>query len=178
MTQNLSTENDQTYADPEKCFFFWKNIWLSNWDCSHPFVLDGIDFDCVERAMMLGKAIVFKDFNISTKIMELPEKSQNEIKKLGREVKNFNQKVWDETKYEIVKRAVLQKFIQNVNIAHKVLSTGDKMLIEASPYDKIWGIGYTAQQALKVPIDQWGENLLGKILMEVRAELRTAFENT
>ena len=178
MTQNLSTENDQTYADPEKCFFFWKNCYLSNWDCSHPFVHDCIQFDCVERAMMLGKANVFGDSNIAAKIKELPEKSQHEIKKLGRKVKNFDPIVWDAAKYEIVKRPVLQKFIQNVDIAHKLLSTGDKMLIEASPYDKIWGIGYTAQQALKVPIDQWAENLLGKILMDVRTELRAASENT
>ena len=52
------------------------------------------------------------------------------------------------------------------------------MLVEASPYDRIWGIGYTAKQALKVPMDHWAENLLGKILMEVRTEIRLALDNT
>ena len=182
MAQNLSTEKDSAYADPNGCVFFWKELqengYLSNWHQDHPFVLDGVSFDCAERAMMRDKAERFKDSNIAAQILGLPKNSQRELKRLGQKVKNFDQIVWDATKYEIVKRAVLQKFIQNVDIAHKLLSTGDKMLVEASPYDKIWGIGYTAQQALKVPIDKWAENLLGKILMEVRTELRLALKST
>ena len=103
MTQKLSPKKSE-YANPIDYILFWKNIYLSNWDSSNPFVLDDIKFDCVKRAMMLTKAIVFKDFNISTKIMELPENSQNEIKKVGRKVKNFDQNIWDASKYEIVKR--------------------------------------------------------------------------
>ena len=181
MAQKLSTEKDSAYADPNECVFFWKELqengYLSNWHQDHPFVLDGVSFDCAERAMMWGKAVLFKDSSIAAQILGLPKNSQRELKKLGQKVKNFDQVVWDAHKYAIVKRAVLQKFAQNAVLAQNLLSTGDKMLVEASSYDKIWGIGYTAKQALKVPINQWAENLLGKILMEVRTELRVALEN-
>lgn len=109
-------------------------------------------------------------------------------KALAREVANFDEKMWCERRSDIVHRANLLKFTQSTNLAsmkmgdegHPVplkellLATGDQELVEASPFDRVWGIGYKAEEAPTVSRKLWGENLLGKALMRVRSELREA----
>ena len=95
------------------------------------------------------------------------------IKTLGRNVKNFDNKVWDSRKEKIVYDGSIHKYNeeQNDKILKKLMSTNDEILVEASPYDKIWGIGYGSKDALEI-IENWGQNLLGKILMDVRNHFR------
>ena len=88
------------------------------------------------------------------------------IRNLGRFVQNFNQTVWDTKKYDIMKRGLIEKFSQNINLKKALLDTNDAILVEASPYDTIWGIGLSEKDAKN---KKWrGENLLGKALMDVR----------
>jgi ribA/ribD-fused uncharacterized protein len=102
--------------------------------------------------------------NIAYKILETI--SPREIKNLGREIKNFNATTWNKEKFEIVKRGNYLKFKQNKNLKETLLSHCEKIFVEASPYDRIWGIGFSKDKALD-NISNWGENLLGKALNEV-----------
>lgn len=135
------------------------------------FEEEGILYRTAEHYMMAGKARLFNDTEMVEKILEA--KTSEQAKSFGRKVKDFDLKVWDEQKYEIVKRGNLLKFSQNEKLKKFLLSTGDKILVEASPYDKIWGIGMLeTDRRAENPLLWDGENLLGFALMEVRDELR------
>lgn len=64
------------------------------------------------------------------------------------------------------------KFTQNESLRKRLLETGDRELAEASSFDRVWGIGYSAGEAAKAPRDSWGQNLLGKALVRVRERTR------
>lgn len=120
---------------------------------------------------MASKARLFDDEETFNEIMNA--KSPNEYKKLGRKVKGFDANLWDEKKMDTVVAGNKAKFVQNPDLKEFLLSTVDAILVEASPYDKIWGIGMDKETALKCNIDNWnGENLLGFALMEVRDWLK------
>lgn len=142
---------------------------LSQWyDCQ--FVVNDVTYHTAEQFMMAMKASLFKDKKILENIMN--ENHPSVYKKLGRQIKNFDSKTWDEVKYDIVVRGNIAKFSQNEELKKFLLSTEDAILVEASPYDRIWGIGIDKDTAMKNGVDQWqGENLLGFALMEVRDEL-------
>ena len=101
-----------------------------------------------------------------------------QIKALGRKVRGFDQKVWDKFKYAIVLNGNWCKFSQNRNLREFLLSTGDSVLVETSPYDNIWGIRLSANSPEAQDPMKWrGQNLLGFALMEVRDELRRVTQN-
>ena len=120
---------------------------------------------------MYHKALLFNDQEIAHAIALEPEPSQQ--KALGRKVKNFDQQKWKEKRETIVEEGNWWKFTQpkEGRLDSMLLETGDRMLVEASPYDRIWGIGYGASNA-EENRGAWGENLLGKALMRVRERLR------
>ena len=96
-----------------------------------------------------------------------------EIKQYGREIRGFREDLWNNNKFQIVVKGNEFKFKQNAYAKQILMGTGTKTIVEASPYDKIWGIGLSATDAKKVPESQWpGQNLLGKALMEVRNRLK------
>lgn len=135
------------------------------------FVVNGNKFRCVEQYMMAQKALIFRDFETFNKIMN--SKNPAEMKHLGREVKNFNAEKWDEVKVKVVKNAVFAKFSQNWDLRKMLLETGEKMIAESNPMDRTWGIGMCkSDKEVMNKMDEWGENLLGKIMMEVREELK------
>jgi ribA/ribD-fused uncharacterized protein len=156
---------EQTF-NGKKYKFFWNGI-FSNWYSSN-FEVDGIKYNCGEQYMMYKKAITFNDTEIAYKILH--EDSPKKQKQLGRLVKNFNPKKWDIIKYELVKNGLREKFNQNPELKEYLLKYKDYQLAEASPYDRIWGIGYLDKDAIR-NIQNWGENLLGKILTELANEL-------
>lgn len=130
-----------------------------------------IAYASAEQYMMTEKARLFNDRETASEILKSDNPKQ--AKELGRKVKNFDSQRWDEHKYEIVKRANLLKFSQNQQYKDFLLSTDEKILVEASPYDTIWGIGLLeSDPKAKNPIQWRGENLLGFGLMEVRDELK------
>lgn len=135
------------------------------------FSIDGQQYNCAEQYMMAQKANVFGDEEVMNQI--LAETDQMTIKRLGRLVKNYDDSVWTERRFQIVVEGNLAKFSQNEDLRHFLLSTGDKILVEASPKDTIWGIGFDefAPEATNPAL--WnGENLLGFALMEVRDRLK------
>ena len=93
---------------------------------------------CMEQYMMAGKAGLFGDSEIREQILKCSDPKQ--IKALGRKVRSFDQKVWDKFKYAIVLLGNWYKFSQNRELREFLLSTGGSVLVEASPYDNIWGI--------------------------------------
>ena len=119
--------------------------------------------------MMYHKAMLFNDIDIADQILDSGD-DPKAVKALGREVKGFDQSAWDEKKFDIVVEANRLKFRQNENLKKLLLETEGKHLIEASPRDRIWGIGFGKTNAPKNK-HRWGKNLLGKALMQVRAEL-------
>ena len=125
---------------------------------------------CTEQYMMAHKALLFEGVSspMCEKIMNCT--SADLIKKLGRQIKNFDQKVWDAKKYDIVLRANRYKFRDPI-LKKILLDTKNEEIAEASPYDKVWGIGYNTTNA-DINRQHWGENLLGKVLMQVRSELK------
>lgn len=144
------------------CFSQW-------WDCK--FVVDGIEYHTAEQYMMAQKAVLFSDEEIRSEIMKASHPKQ--YKALGRKIKGFDQKIWDESCCDIVIKGNLAKFSQNEELKRFLLNTGNRVLAEASPYDRIWGIGMPADDPKCENPCLWnGKNLLGFCLMEVRDRLR------
>ena len=132
-------------------------------------------FCSLEQWMMWRKAILFGDYEIAEQIMKIDssnKQAQTLIKKLGRQVRGFREKVWVAEREKNVEVGLYNKFKQNVSLRDQLLATDDSLLVEASPYDRIWGIGFNAVDAERVPQSEWGLNLLGKLLMKVRDRLR------
>ena len=125
---------------------------------------------CVEQYFTAEKARMFKDQSTLNRIMD----SQNptEMKFLGRNTKNFNQKTWDEKASTVMLHALRAKFNQNPKLQEKLISTQDKILAEASKNDKVWGIGLALNDQNAFLKDKWqGRNQLGNLLMTVRDEI-------
>ena len=143
---------------------------LSQWyDCY--FEVDGVQYHTAEQYMMASKARLFGDDKTLSEIMAAS--TPHDYKKLGKKVSGFVAETWDAVKYDIVVKGNKAKFSQIQILKEFLLSTGDAILAEASPYDKIWGIGLDREHAEKGSVEQWrGENLLGCALMDVRDWLK------
>lgn len=140
------------------CFSQWYNS---------EFVVDGIKYHTAEQYMMACKARLFDDEETFASIMQSP--SPDQCKKLGRKVHNFDPVIWDAEKFNIVVNGNIAKFSQNEALGAFLLATEDAILVEASPYDTVWGIGLDPETAASSSVDTWrGENLLGCALMETR----------
>ena len=133
------------------------------------FIENGIEFNCSEQYFMYYKCLTFDKENKPLLEAILNEKSPAKIKNFGRQVKNYNDKIWNEKRYSVMINALRLKFTQNKDIKDLLISTKEKLLFEASPFDKIWGIGYEGKTAANM-IDKtkFGKNLLGQALMEIR----------
>lgn len=152
--------------------------YLSNW-CPSPFIseeeLELEDephvYENNEQYMMAEKARLFQDDVALAKILGKGDPAF--CKKWGRQVRGFDAEVWSSKCKEIVSKGLYYKFSQNREMRDYLISTGDKILVETNPYDKIWGIGMTAEQAKRTLPSQWlGTNYLGECLMKVREMLR------
>jgi ribA/ribD-fused uncharacterized protein len=169
-------DNSNEETDP---IYFWRPYeehgYLGQWYSSPFKTVNHIDpkmsleFPNCETYMMYHKAILFNDLDIADQILGSADDAKA-VKALGRQVKGFEQSTWDDNKFEIVVRGNRQKFRQNAKLKKLLLETEGRELIEASPMDRIWGIGYGKKNASKNK-HRWGKNLLGKALMQVRAEL-------
>ncbi|MEN2401368.1 NADAR family protein [Flavobacterium sp. MC2016-06] len=144
------------------CFSQW---WLSS------FEVENVSYKTAEHWMMAKKAELFNDNETLEKIIKA--NSPAEAKKLGREVKNYVDTVWLENRYEIVREGNFHKFNQNKELKDFLINTKERILVEASPVDPIWGIGMATDHKDVNNPEKWrGLNLLGFALMEVRDELK------
>ncbi len=117
--------------------------------------------------MMAEKARLMGDMDTRTSILDTDD--PRDIKKLGRKVRNFDSRLWDSHKFDIVVKGNYHKFSQNPELRDFLISTAGKVLVEASPYDDIWGIGLEASHPDASNPSKWkGTNLLGFALMQVR----------
>ena len=159
-----------------KYIFFWghtakvpnaiDNACFSQW-WTAKMVIDGIGYPTAEHWMMACKARLFNDEKRLKQI--LSSGNPGRAKTLGREVSNFDEKVWMKHAYEIVVKGNIEKFSQHPALKKYLLETGEKILVEASPVDVIWGIGMAKDHKSILDPTEWrGQNLLGFALMEVR----------
>ncbi|MFD3588516.1 NADAR family protein [Streptomyces sp. NPDC058683] len=145
---------------------------LSQWWPSR-FVVDGVSYATAEHWMMAGKARLFGDAEAERRVVAAGHPA--EAKKAGRLVRNFDEATWERERFEIVARGSVHKFGADPALREYLLGTGDRVLVEASPVDRIWGIGLAATDQAATNPTQWkGLNLLGFALMEARERLRTA----
>jgi len=157
------------YETIEFCFF-WSGP-FSNW---HPstFTAFGETYNCAEQGMMHQKALMFNDLASAKLIMETDDPAVQ--KKLGRGVLNYDEAEWSDKGYQIVYLLLRAKFEQNSDLLNHLLDTEELEIVEASPYDKVWGIAMGVDKYPEI-LDRtkWkGDNLLGKILMDVRDEFK------
>lgn len=142
---------------------------LSQW-WPAAFELNGVHYPTAEHFMMAEKARLFGDADRLAMILaaETPDRA----KALGRKVQGFDGAAWDAAAFDIVMRGNLAKFGQHEALKRFLLVTGERVLVEASPLDQIWGIGMVESDVRAPDPAQWqGKNLLGFALMAVRAEL-------
>ena len=157
--------------ETETMVLFWQPPGIyGQWTYS-PFTVDGQEYSCAEQFMMAEKARLFGDEAVRAQI--LATGSPQAHKALGRQVSNFEQARWEGERLDIVVRGNMAKFSQDPALREALLATGDKLMVEASPYDRIWGVGLRADDPRVHDRSTWrGSNLLGEALMRVRAQLR------
>ncbi len=150
--------------------FFSQKDFLSNWfPCA--FTVKGITFNCVEQFMMYTKSMLFGDTVTANKILNT--NSPKLQKALGRVVKGYDDAVWVEKRARMVYIGCYSKFQQNPELLKMLFSTGNTTLVEASPYDTVWGVGLSAEDPNILHLENWkGANLLGEVLSQVRADLK------
>ncbi|WP_370319964.1 NADAR family protein [Actinoplanes sp. ATCC 53533] len=142
---------------------------LSQWWPS-AFTVEGVRFATAEHYMMWRKALLFGDEEAAVRIVAASHPRQ--AKMLGRRVRGFDEQTWVDQRRAIVREASLAKFGQRAELRDFLLGTGERILVEASPTDRIWGIGLAATDERAADPAQWrGLNLLGFALMEARAQL-------
>jgi ribA/ribD-fused uncharacterized protein len=170
-----------TYRGSSRYVFFWRTSdpgnskVLGQWQPA-AFDYAAAHYSCTEQFMMAEKARLFGDKTNEAKILSSTDPAK--MKALGRKVTNFEPDLWDKAKHTIVLTGNYQKFAQNKVLRQYLLSTGDAVLAEASPIDKIWGIGLSMDDPKAKDLRSWnGQNLLGFALMEVRDEIRRVYEN-
>ncbi len=131
------------------------------------FEVEGRHYRTAEHWMMAEKARIFGDEEAFEDVFIA--ESPGEAKKIGRRVRNFDPAVWSAACSEIVVQGNLHKFGQNPTMGNYLLQTGKQVLVEASPRDRIWGIGMGKNNENANDPTQWrGKNLLGFALMETR----------
>lgn len=156
-------------VEKEEFAFFWGGS-FSQWAKSK-FVIDGVEFNTCEQYMMYKKALMFHDYDAAKKIMATS--NPKEQKAIGRRVKGFNREHWETYCREIVYDANVAKFTQNEDMREELMATGNKEFCEASPMDKIWGVGMAEDNPLIQDKANWqGTNWLGEALTKVRSHLR------
>ncbi|REK88399.1 DUF1768 domain-containing protein [Streptomyces inhibens] len=144
------------------CFSQW---WPS------PFTVDGVEYATAEHWMMAGKARLFDDAEAERRALAAAHPEQ--AKDAGRTVRGFDEEVWRQRRFDLVIEGSIHKFGQHPALREFLLGTNSRVLVEASPLDRIWGIGLAADDERAQDPARWrGLNLLGFALMEARQRLR------
>lgn len=165
-------------GDRLRFVFFWGHQTVKNtitaacfsqW-YSAPLTVDGRRYPTAEHFMMAEKALLFGDQSVRAQVLEAP--TPGAAKGLGRSVGGFDEATWVEHRFSIVVRANQAKFAQNPELGRFLRETGSRVLVEASPVDRIWGIGLARDDERSRNPNRWrGLNLLGFALMRVRDDV-------
>lgn len=163
-TNKVIKKNDTYYSN--QIVWFWNGP-FSNWYPAKFKDEAGMEYNCTEQYFMAKKALMFGDTACYNKIMA--SDSPKHQKQYGRQVSGFNDKKWDRESYRIMVDGNKLKYKQNPGLAKFLLDTGDRLIAESSPYDKVWGILLDPEDPDVMDPNKWmGENRLGKALVEVR----------
>ncbi|MDF2191057.1 NADAR family protein [Paraflavitalea sp. CAU 1676] len=160
-------------------FYFWGHTpkqagtvdksCLSQWFPAS-FEVDGVTYLTAEHWMMAHKALLFGDREAFEEVISCIKPAV--AKEIGRKVRNFDDATWKEKRYAIVVEGSYHKFSQHEELRQFLLYTGQKIIVEASPRDRIWGIGMGQNNPDAMNPFKWrGGNLLGFALMEARDRL-------
>lgn len=135
-----------------------------------PIVVDGTTYATAEHWMMAAKAALFDDLTAWHRIMEMTDPA--EAKRIGRAVDGYDERAWAAARYGVVLHGNLAKFTQHRGLREILMGTGDALIVEASPYDRVWGVGRDPGDPDARRPSRWrGLNLLGFVLMDVRERL-------
>jgi ribA/ribD-fused uncharacterized protein len=163
------TETAAQLPVEDKYLFFWGGVY-SQW-LSSEFTVDGMTYNTAEQYMMAEKARLFNDATALGYILKTRDPSRQ--KAIGRTVQDFDPVKWNEVCRLVVYRANLAKFTQSKFLLNELMSTGNQIIVEASPEDTIWGIGLGETDPRRFDETQWrGKNWLGIAIMQVRSDLR------
>ncbi|MER6157573.1 NADAR family protein [Streptomyces sp. NPDC001868] len=147
---------------------------LSQWWPS-PFTVDGVEYATAEHWMMASKARLFGDAEAEREAVAAAGPAQ--AKKIGRLVRGFDNAVWERERFAIVVEGSIHKFAAHTDLRMFLLGTGDRVLVEASPLDRVWGIGLAADDGRAMDPARWrGPNLLGFALMAARERLSSGVD--
>ncbi len=139
------------------------------------FEIENVYYQTAEHWMMAGKARLFKDEQMLEAI--IAAQTPKDAKALGRKVRGFDDKLWNQNARRIVTEGNYAKFTQHIGLRDFLLSTGDSIIVEASPVDRIWGIGLEMNHRdARNPLNWPGENRLGFALMDVRDRIRNELQ--
>jgi hypothetical protein len=161
-------------ARAAKFLFFWNETSLHPGCMSQfwpaPFTVDGVTYPAAEYWMMAEKARLFGDSAALATILEA--RTPAAAKAAGRTVRGYSEDAWAAARYGVVVAGNMAKFTQNDQLGAYLLTTGSRVLVEASPFDRVWGIGLAKDDERAATPSRWrGLNLLGFALMEVREQL-------
>ncbi|SOD69586.1 hypothetical protein SAMN06272781_2263 [Streptomyces sp. 1222.2] len=142
---------------------------LSQWWPS-PFTVDGVEYATAEHWMMASKARLFGDAEAERRAVAAAGPAQ--AKKIGRLVRGFDDALWERERLAIVTEGSFHKFAAHPDLGAFLLGTHNRVLVEASPLDRVWGIGLAADDERAMDPARWrGPNLLGFALMAARERL-------
>ena len=130
--------------------------------------MNGKTFNCSEQFFQYSKANFFNDSVAVDKILS----TENPAEQKKTKVRGFKPREWNKVCYQMMKEGIRAKFSSNITLKKYLIATGNKQLIEASPYDSYWGIGCGMYSQRVNQKSLWGHNYLGKALMEIREELK------
>ena len=160
----------------EKFTLFWGGPPFSQW-CPSPFTIDDVEYSCTEQWMMSEKAVLFEDEVMLEQIMKATH--PREQKGFGRQVQGFDPVKWDAVARDVVYRGNHAKFTQHPFMKSQLLATAGTTLVEASPYDAIWGIAMSDGNADCHDRSKWkGKNWLGEVLTQLREDMLAGKERT
>jgi ribA/ribD-fused uncharacterized protein len=166
MPKNVKSKS---YYETEDYVFFYGSCY-SQWAMRN-ILIDHVVFNCAEQYMMREKAKLFDDNYAFHKIM-LSEDPADQ-KAWGKKVENFDKEKWEKVAKGIVYKANYAKFTQHEDWQQQLLDTGDKVIVEASPYDIIWGVGLACDDPRVEDPKNWqGTNWLGEVIMQVREDIK------
>ena len=177
MNEEEEEEEEEDMETETAIYFFGKDhpqfAFLSNfYPCQFIDPKTKVKYNSSEQYYVHQKFLYFDPDNVELidRLMQCTDSQK--IKKIGRQVGNFDEEQWSNIRIEVMQRTLYHKFSQNKKLAVQLLKTKDKELFEASPHDAIWGIGYGPQDAQSILSSEYGLNLLGRCLMEVRSRIR------
>jgi ribA/ribD-fused uncharacterized protein len=163
-------------------YFFTKQDIFSNFAYS-PFIyereiksilgkdIQKIYFECSEQGFMFEKCMFFEQYEMAEKCIK--ETDPKKVKEIGRSIPNFDKDRWDKVSFDKMYNICYSKYNFNKIAREELLNTGDKILVEASPWDLIWGVGLSKNDDNILQEENWkGENRLGKVLMKIRKTIR------